>query len=121
MKLLNLVPAYLLALIFLVFGSNYFLHFIATPPMEGNAGAYLGLLFSTNFLLVVKIFEISFALLILVPKTRALALLLIAPIALNIFLFEVIIAHQASIGILLVLLNAIAIFQNRAKYVGIIA
>jgi len=121
MKLIKNIPVYLLALIYLVFGSNFFLHFIPTPPMvPGNAGNFVGVLFTTNFLLVVKVMEITFALLLVLPKTRALALLLIAPISINILLFELLIAHQPGIGILIVLLNGLAIIQNKEKYLGIV-
>ena len=121
MKYLSLIPTYLLALIFLIFGSNYFLHFIPTPPMTGDAGTYTGLLYSTGFLKIVKILEIGIAIMLLLKRTSALALLLIAPIVLNIFLFEVVIAHQVSIGIVLLVLNIISIYQHRDKYWGIIA
>ncbi|MES2003824.1 MAG: DoxX protein [Bacteroidota bacterium] len=120
MKLIKNIPVYLLTLIYLVFGANYFLHFLTMPPMAGNAGNFVGVLFSTNFLLVVKILEISLSLLILVPKTRALGLVLIAPISINILLFELLIAHQPGIGILMVLLNAIAISQYKNKYLGMV-
>ncbi len=121
MKLIKNIPAFLLALIYLVFGSNYFLHFITMPPMAGNAGNFVGVLFSTNFLLVVKILEIILAILILVPKTKALGLLLIAPITVNILLFELLIAHQPGLGVLMVLLNGIAIIQNKEKYFSILS
>jgi len=114
------LPLYLLAIIYVVFGSNYFLHFIPLQPMAGNAGNFIGVLFTTNFLLLVKVIEIVLGILMLVPKTRALALLLIAPISVNILLFELLIAQQPGIGILLVLINGLAIFQNREKYSSII-
>jgi uncharacterized membrane protein len=114
------IPAYLLALVYLVFGANFFLHFIAMPPMAGDAGAFAGLLYSTGFLAFVKVLEISFGLLLLVPKTRALAYLLIAPISVNILLFEIYMAHHPGIGVLLVVLNAIGIFVNKEKYISII-
>lgn len=120
MKIIKLLPVYLLALIYLVFGSNYFFHFIAMPPMGGNAGSFAGLLYATKFLLVVKTLELSLALLMLVPKTRALALLLIAPVTVNIFLFELLIAQQPGIGVLLMILNGLAIYQLRSKYLGIV-
>ena len=120
MKILKTLPVYLLALIYLVFGSNYFFHFLAMPPMAGNAGAFAGLLFTTKFLLVVKILEVSLALLMLVPATRALALLLIAPITVNILLFELLIAQQPGIGILMVILNGLAIYQLKNKYISIV-
>ena len=120
MKHVKNIPAYLLALIYVVFGSNYFFHFIPMPPMVGNAGAFAGLLYSTGFLAFVKVLEISFSLLLLVPKTRALAYLLIAPISVNILLFEVYMAHQPGIGVFLVVLNAIGIMVNKDKYLSII-
>ena len=120
MKIIKNLPVYLLALIYLVFGSNYFFHFIAMPPMAGNAGTFAGVLFTTKFLLVVKTLEVSLALLMLVPKTRALALLLIAPITVNIFLFELLIAQQPGIGVLMVILNGFAIYQLKDKYISIV-
>lgn len=120
MKIIKSLPVYLLALIYLVFGSNYFFHFLAMPPMAGNAGAFAGLLFTTKFLLVVKVLEVSLALLMLVPATRALALLLIAPITVNILLFELLIAQQPGIGVLMVILNGLAIYQLKNKYISIV-
>ena len=120
MKIIKFLPVYLLALIYLVFGSNYFFHFITMPAMAGNAGTFAGVLFTTKFLLVVKTLEVSLALLMLVPKTRALALLLIAPITVNILLFELLIAQQPGIGILMVILNGLAIYQLKDKYISIV-
>ena len=79
-----------------------------------------------KYLLQIPIYLIAFlflfsALLLIYKPTRALALLLSAPILINILLFELLIAHQPGIGILLVLLNALAIYQNRHKYESIIA
>ena len=120
MKHVKNIPAYLLALVYLVFGANFFFHFIPMPPMAGDAAAFAGLIYSTGFLAFVKVLEISFGLLLLVPKTRALAYLLIAPISVNILLFEVFMAHQLGIGVLLVVLNAIGIIVNKDKYISII-
>ena len=94
MKYINLIPAYLLALIFIVFGANFFLHFITMQPMTGDAGTFAGILYTTGFLTVVKVLEITVGALLLFNKTRPLALLLIAPIVVNIFLFEILISHR---------------------------
>ncbi len=121
MKIIKHIPTYLLAIVYLVFGLNYFLHFIPTPPqVPGNAGTFAGLLFTTGFLALVKSLEVAFAILLFIPKTRALALLLIAPITVNILLFEIFMAQQAGFGIVLVLLNSIAIFQHKEKYMNIV-
>ncbi len=86
----------------------------------GDAGTFIGVIYKTGFLRLVKVLEIVFALLLLVKPTRALALLLMAPISVNIFLFEILIQHQPGIGILLVVLNALAIFAEKEKYMGIV-
>ena len=51
-----------------------------------------------------------------VLATKALAVLLIAPITVNILLYEIIISQQPGIDILLVLLNAWVINSNKIKY-----
>ena len=120
MKIIKNVPVYLLALVFLVFGSNFFLHFINAPFPTGDAGTFIGVIYKTDFLRLVKILEIVLSILLIVKPTRALALLLIAPISLNILLFEVLIAQQPGIGVLLVLLNAGSIYLLKEKYLGIV-
>ena len=121
MNILKQIPTYLLAIVYLVFGLNYFLHFIPMPPqVPGNAGTFYIVLFTTWYLAFLKALEVAFAVWLSVPKTRALALLLIAPITINILLFEIFMAQQAGLGILLIVLNAIAIFQHKAKYINIV-
>ena len=121
MNIAKQVPAFLLAFVFIVFGLNFFLHFMAMPPMSGDAGAFAGLLYTSCYLTFVKVLEVSIGILLLIKPTRALALLLIAPIAVNILLFEVFLAHKPGIGVVLLLINAIGIFFSKEKYLGIIA
>ena len=120
MKIVKNIPVYLLSLLFLVFGSNFFLHFISLPNPSGDAGTFIGVIYKTDFLLFVKTLEIIFAVLLIIKPTRPLALILIAPVSLNILLFELFIAHQPGIGVLLVLLNATAIFFYKERYMSII-
>ena len=121
MKIIKNIPVYLLALLFLVFGSNFFLHFINVPFPTGDAGVFMNVIYKTDFLRVVKTLEVVLAILLIVKPTRALALLLIAPISVNILLYEVLIAHQPGIGIILVVLNAISIYVLKEKYLGIVS
>jgi len=120
MKILQQAPSFLLALVFVVFGLNYFLNFITMPQQTGDAATFLGLIYSTGFLGFVKVLEVVIGALLFIKPLRALALLLIAPISLNILLFEVFIAHKPGIGILLVALNVLAIYQHRSKYTQIL-
>ena len=121
MNIAKQIPAFLLAFVFIVFGLNFFLHFMAMPPMSGDAGTFAGLLYTSGYLTFVKVLEVSIGILLLINPTRALALLLIAPIVVNILLFEVFLAHKPGIGVALVLINTIGIFLSKEKYLGIIA
>ena len=121
MNIAKQIPAYLLALVFIVFGLNFFLHFLPMPPMDGDAGAFAGLLYKSGYLTIVKVLEISIGILLVIKPTRALALLLIAPIVVNILLFEACFAHKLGIGHLLILVNIIGIYFNKEKYMDIIS
>jgi uncharacterized membrane protein YphA (DoxX/SURF4 family) len=120
MIIIKQIPVLLLALVFFVFGLNFFLHFLPMPPATGDAATFFGVIYSTGFLTVVKILEIIFAILLAIKPTRALALLLVAPIVVSILLYELLIAHAPGIGILLVLLNAVSIYQLKEKYLPIV-
>ncbi len=116
------IPAYVLGLVFVVFGSDFFIHFMPTPPpMAGDAGTFAGILYTSGYLKVIKILEVSIGILLIIPKTRALALLLIAPIIVNILLFEVYLTHQPGIGVALIIINIIGIYLNREKYMSIVS
>jgi hypothetical protein len=80
----------LLGLIFLVFGLNFFLHFIPNNQQpEGKAAAFLGGLFQTGyFFLFLKSVEVIAGLLLLMNLFVPLILIILMPISLNILLFH---------------------------------
>ncbi len=119
MKIATTVITYLVGLVYLVFGSNYFINFIPMPPMEGDTGAYMGLLFNSKYLLFVKLLEIIGAILLVANFKRALGVLILLPITVNILMFEVLIAKQPGLGILLLILNLFLVYANREKLKGI--
>jgi putative oxidoreductase len=81
----------LLGLIFLVFGLNGFLNFIPMPPMPENVTAFMtGLMVAPYFFPVLKGSEVVCGALLLLRKQVPLALLILAPISLQIFLFHAI-------------------------------
>jgi putative oxidoreductase len=121
MKIAKQIPAYLLAFVFVVFGSNHFLNFMPMPPMSGDPATYMSVMGPTGYMTTIKICEVVFGLLLIFPKTRALGLLLIAPIVVNILLFELHIAKAPGIGVVLVLLVALGIYFNKEKYSSILA
>jgi putative oxidoreductase len=122
MKVASQIPSILLAIVFIVFGLNFFMNFIPMPPLEGlNKKFFEVMAMESSWMMIVKVLEVVIGLMLLVPKTRALGLLLIAPIAVNILIYEVVIAHQPGIGVLLVVLVAVGIYFNREKYLSIVA
>ena len=120
MKIAKSIPVYLLAIVYLVFGINFFFPFIKMQAPPGDAGAFIGLLYSSKYLLIVKIIEVVSAVLLLIPKTRALALLLIAPVTVNILLYEALLQHQPGPGHIMIIVQVLAIYFEKDKYKGII-
>ncbi len=80
----------LLGAAFLVFGLNFFLHFLPMPPHQPAADAFLGALVQSGYLLaLVKGVEVVTGLLLLAELFVPLALTVLAPVLVNIALFHV--------------------------------
>ncbi len=120
MKIAKQIPAYLLAFVFIVFGAMYFLHLMKIPPMTGDQLTFMTLFGGSGYMTFIKTLEVIFGVLLVFPKTRALGLLLILPIVVNILCFEVFIAHKPEIGVVLLVINFAGIYFNKEKYVGIV-
>ena len=86
MKHIYNFTAGLLGFVFIVFGLNFFLKFIAIPkPAEGSPAAlFMSGMFLGGFLAFVKVLEILGGLLVVFPRTRNLGLLILGPIIVNI-------------------------------------
>jgi putative oxidoreductase len=119
-KILFNTPSVLLGTIYIVFGSNFFLHFIPLPSMGGYADTFVGLMVSTGFLTVVKVIEVITGILLVSGVQRPLGALLIAPISISILMFELFMVNQIGIGLILVIINAFVIFQYKEKFIPII-
>jgi putative oxidoreductase len=120
MKIATLIINILVGLVFVVFGLNGFLHFIPMPPMTGDPATFIGVIASTGFLQVVKILEIIIGACILIGFQRPLMYVLLMPIVISILLFELLIAKQPGIGVLLFALNAYLLYTNRERYMPMI-
>jgi putative oxidoreductase len=121
MKYLNNILSVILAFPYVAFGPSYWLHYIPMPPMEGMPGQYAAVLHDSGYMGLIKVFEIVFGLMIMFNFKRPLALILMAPITLNILFFELFFAHMPGIGLILTVLNGILIYRYRANYRGIMA
>lgn len=93
MKYIPLIARYLLGVLFVIFSLNFWLHFIPIPsPAEGSlASGFIGALYGSGFLAVVKVFELLGGLLLLSGRYVNLALAVLGPIVVVIVLYHLLI------------------------------
>lgn len=120
MNYLKHTPAAFLAFLFLFGGFSFFLPLVPVPTMTGNSLAFFNLLGATGYMAVVKILEIIGGALIILPTKRALATLILAPISVNILLFEICIVGTPGIGIVLIALITMVIYQEKHKFMALL-
>jgi putative oxidoreductase len=84
---------WLIAIQFIVFGANKFLlFFIAPPPIDASAQAFMNGMFSSYLGKLVGLTEIIGGLLLLVSTTRFMGLLFLLPVMINIIAYHL--AHD---------------------------
>jgi len=90
MKYLIIIARVLLGLVFVVFGSNAFLHFIPMPEMQGPAGAFIGALASSGYIYVIAMLEVVGGLCLLIgSRLTPPGLMLLGPVIVNIVLYHI--------------------------------
>jgi hypothetical protein len=112
-----------LALPFLVFGLNHFLHFLEmpSPTLPEPATQFAGALAATGYLNVVKILELLGAVIVLSGRLVPLGLTILTPIAVNILLFEVFLVRKVGPGVVLVVLCIVLIWAYRSHFAPVFA
>ena len=110
MKYVIVIVRVLLGLVFLVFGSNAFLHFMGPPPeMQGAAGAFINALLSSGYMYVIAVLQVLGGLcLLLGARFVPLGLTLLGPVIVNIVLFHVFL--EPSGMLIAVVISALALF-----------
>jgi len=109
-KMLPVAARLLLGFTFALFGLNGFLHFMPTPPLPEGAGAFLGALAATGYMFpLIKGTELVAGLLLLGGRFVPLALLLLAPVLVNIVAFHAFLAPAGTA--LPLVLAALTLYQ----------
>lgn len=124
--LLSYVPhaaRLLLGLIFFVFGLNGFLGFIPHPPMPEAAGNFMAALMATGYFFpVLKATEVAVGLALLSNRFVPLALVVLAPISVQIFLFHAVLDPGGLVmAIVIVGLHAYLGWAYRENFRGVLA
>jgi putative oxidoreductase len=94
MKIATIIIRSLFGLVFTVFGSNSFLHFMRMPPMPGPAGDFIGAMYQTGYLYVVAACQVLGGLILLSGRFTPLGLTLLGPVIVNILCFHIFMNHQ---------------------------
>ncbi|MEZ4449976.1 MAG: hypothetical protein R3B09_10900 [Nannocystaceae bacterium] len=118
-----LVARALLGAAFLVFGLNGFLHFMAMPAPPAAAGAFLGALGASGYMFpLVKGIEVVAGVLLLSGRYVPLALLLLAPILVNIVAYHLFLAPDGTgLVLFLVALELVLAWAYRDSFAGVLA
>ena len=117
-SLFTKIARVILGLMLLVFGANKFLHFIPMEAPTGSAGEFMNSLGRTGYFFpIVGILEVIIGVMLLLKKWVAFALILLAPISINILLFHLFLDIPGlSFALLIVVINSILIFKHWQQY-----
>ena len=122
MKTSVLIARVLLGLLFLVFGLNGFLHFIPSPAPSGLAGQFLGALFVSHYLNVIFALQIVAGALLLANRFVPAALILLAPLLVNIALFHIFMAPAGyAPAVIAIALWSVVFARERATFRPLLA
>lgn len=121
MKIAVTIARLLLGLVFLFFGSNLFLHFLPMGPMpSGPAGQFFGALAASNYMYVVAVFQVAPAILLLIDRYVPLALTLLGPVIVNIFLVHVLMAPSGiPLAVVVIILWLVTAYGVRSAFRGL--
>jgi putative oxidoreductase len=123
MKAATIVARILLGLIFVVFGSNAFFHFLPMPPLpKGVTGEYLHALFASGYIYVIGGLQVIGGLLLLIGRFVPLGLTILGAIIVNIWVFHILMAPEG-IGpaVVVGVLELFLVWRHRDAFRGILS
>ena len=94
MKIVLMIARILLGLIFFLFGLNGFIRFLPIPIYHGAASEFITLLVATRYIFIVKAIEVLGGALLLINRYIPLALTLLGPVVVNIFIFHLLMCRS---------------------------
>lgn len=112
----------LLGLVFVFFGSNAFLHFMAMPPLPPNdAGNFLGALVHSGYMYFIAALQIVGGLcLLMASRFVPLGLTLLGPVIVNIILFHIFLDRSGlPIAAIIALISLFLLWVYRYKFPAI--
>ena len=122
MKVLTVIARILLGLIFVVFGSNAFLHFIPMPPLPQNlAGDYTRVFLASGYVYAIGGLQVIGGLLLLIGRFVPLGLTILGAIIVNILIFHTLMAPEGfAPGLVVTALELFLVWRYRDAFHGLI-
>ena len=122
MKILTVIARILLGLVFVLFGSNAFLHFLGNPPpIPGLAGEYMHAFLESGYVYAVGGLQVIGGLLLLIGRFVPLGLTILGAIIVNIWLFHVLMLPAGlPPAIVVTILELFLVWRYRDAFAGIV-
>ncbi|MEO8429294.1 MAG: DoxX family membrane protein [Verrucomicrobiota bacterium] len=122
MKIAIIVARILLGLMFVVFGSNIFFHFIPMPPQQPSlATDFSKALMESHYVFVVGFLQVAGGLLLLIGRYVPLGLTLLGPVIVNILLFHIFLEPSGlALAIVVAVLALFLLWRYRANFAGLV-
>jgi putative oxidoreductase len=123
MKYVTIVSRVLLGFLYLLFGLDYFLHFIPYQPQHtGSAAALKEGLIGTGYIYpMMKTIQVIGGLGLMVNRYAPFFAVVLFPISLNVFLFHTILVPSGWLmGVLLLAPNLLLGYAYRRNYAGLL-
>jgi putative oxidoreductase len=122
MKIATIIARILLGLVFVVFGSNIFLHFIPMPPQKPSlATDFSKALMESHYMYVVGFCQVAGGLILLTGRFIPLGLTLLGPVIVNILCFHIFLNHQGwQLASVIAALALFLLWRHRANFAGLL-
>jgi len=122
MKIATIIARVLLGLVFVVFGSNIFLHFIPMPPQKPSlATDFSKALMESHYMYVVGFCQVAGGLILLIGRYIPLGLTLLGPVIVNILCFHIFMNHQGwQVASVVAALALFLLWRHRANFAGLL-
>lgn len=117
MKKAFVIARIMLGLIFVIFGLNGFLNFLPQPPLAEPGLKFVMALAETGYMFpLIKGLEVISGVLLLSGFFVPLALLILAPIVVNIFLFHTILSPALPLPLLIIALGLTVAYSRKEDF-----
>jgi putative oxidoreductase len=121
MKTTSTIARYVLGFVFLLFGLNGLFPFLPMPAPTGVAAQFLGALFVSHYLVVIFLAQIIPGTMLLINRYVPLALVMLAPVIVNILSFHVFMAPSGlPLALLVTVLWLVTYWAVRPAFAGLL-